>query len=1027
MKTFSIFTFCIFTLSSFAVSIDTRNWRNWTVLDGLVESYATNIELVGNDFMLITPGLKLLELSLLDGYQVQTIPISKLKFNSELNDINRLNALTANGSVYLLERPDIRTVKTIHRFAKWEKNHWKYYECPIPFVSDDMKVLHAMDESTLLLLFTDEILKWNTENNAIDILYESNSDDDRFIDLFHTTNNNYYIFDSTKLIAFDPNFLQFAEYKYPNQLFFIHFVSLYHDHLYFARDFNRNSDTQYRKFHFTGNSVQEVSDQKQDFVLRWHGEDDSQWSYHPSSQTHYSLKKIYPNGFEEQTSFRGTLIKTKFKQGNNNMFWIIVNDSIAQYAPLAWRSPYPVKQINKSVHTIKEDSVGRVWFACEGMLVCCDGDQWKIYPLPDSASTTWYMQSSLGFVNGKVILLTSTDYLVQFDPETETFSKIDTPDGKRFSWFIGNRNTNDLLVETEIKNNLIFIEKYDGNSFQPLLSFNHNTEFSSLFRNIKIDANNNYWIASDSGFYCHDGDDFIPLTQPKDDMEQSGFSILHKDEETAWFGGRNSILQYQNNEWIVMKTGTDQVHEMILDKKGTVWVASWSGVYKYDGKSWSSVTFEDGLPSSSVMTVFEDSRGRIWAGTMEGISLYHPDADLDNPQTYISEKDNIQTFAPNSESQFVFSGMDKWKHTEADRLYYSHRIDQNEWSAFSTSNTAIYPNLPSGNHTFEVRAMDRNWNVDPTPDKWDFVVLNHWYMEPGFIISAIFSTILTLIALIYALNRHFRLKENYATLQNTQNQLIQSEKMASLGQLVAGVAHEINNPVNYIKSNIEPLKEYLLGYKEVVDHIQLLKEKLPDDAKRSLEKLIEKNDLDFADEDSKKIFESYQEGSNRIADIVADLRQYSKTDKEYYSKMDLHESIESTLNLLKSKLKEGISIHKDFGNIPKINCSPGQMGQVFMNLLSNAIDAVGEQGTIQIATSQEKRYVVIAIRDDGPGIPIDIQSKIFDPFFTTKPVGSGTGLGLSITHTIIEQHNGKIEVTSEENVGAIFAIHLPLK
>lgn len=271
-----------------------------------------------------------------------------------------------------------------------------------------------------------------------------------------------------------------------------------------------------------------------------------------------------------------------------------------------------------------------------------------------------------------------------------------------------------------------------------------------------------------------------------------------------------------------------------------------------------------------------------------------------------------------------------------------------------------------------------------------------------------------------------RVQQRTAELKSAQNQLIQSEKMASLGQLVAGVAHEVNNPINYIKSNITPLKGYLFGYKESYSLLDKAKEEISPELRHEWENIKEKYDLNFAEEDSTKLIKSFEEGSNRIVTIVRDLQQYSRVDRNYFSLMDLQESIDSTLNLLRTKMKDGILIHKQYGAIPQIKCSPGQVGQVFMNIISNAIDAVGDVGNIWISTSCDKEQIIVSIHDDGPGIPKEIQTKIFDPFFTTKPVGSGTGLGLSITHTVIEQHNGTITVESEEGEGTKFLISLPI-
>ncbi|MEW6237475.1 MAG: ATP-binding protein [Candidatus Omnitrophota bacterium] len=271
-----------------------------------------------------------------------------------------------------------------------------------------------------------------------------------------------------------------------------------------------------------------------------------------------------------------------------------------------------------------------------------------------------------------------------------------------------------------------------------------------------------------------------------------------------------------------------------------------------------------------------------------------------------------------------------------------------------------------------------------------------------------------------------RVERRTAELKAAQNQLIRSEKMSSLGQLIAGIAHEINNPVNFIKSNIQPLKDYLLGFKKAVDYMTENKEQLPSEMKERFEDIYEEEDLEFASQDAKKLMSSFEDGSDRISKIVADLRQYSRMDEDYYSQYDIHEAIDSTLNLLFNKYKNRIVLHKEYGDIPQISCSPGKINQVFMNIFVNAIEAIENEGHIWIQTSRQDKNAIIQIRDDGIGMPEEIKTKIFDPFFTTKPVGSGTGLGLSIVQGIIEQHGGTIAVESEAGKGTQFTVTLPL-
>ncbi|GAA6620501.1 response regulator [Scytonema sp. NUACC26] len=276
-------------------------------------------------------------------------------------------------------------------------------------------------------------------------------------------------------------------------------------------------------------------------------------------------------------------------------------------------------------------------------------------------------------------------------------------------------------------------------------------------------------------------------------------------------------------------------------------------------------------------------------------------------------------------------------------------------------------------------------------------------------------------------------------LQESQLQLIQKEKMTTLGQLVAGVAHEINNPVGSISANTIYVSTYV---RELVQHIRLYQQKVPDNEILSH---AEEIDLEYIVEDLPNILTSIQSCTTRIKDISESLRNFSRNDTEVMVTFNLHDGLESTLLILKHRLQAynkypKIDVVKDYGDLPKINCFPGQLNQVFMNLLANAIDALREhtqeQGLtntknpqiwIQTTISEERLYAVVRIKDNGIGISKEIQQKLFEYAFTTKPVGKGTGLGLAIAHQIIvERHRGSIEVNSTLGEGAEFIIKIPL-
>lgn len=280
-----------------------------------------------------------------------------------------------------------------------------------------------------------------------------------------------------------------------------------------------------------------------------------------------------------------------------------------------------------------------------------------------------------------------------------------------------------------------------------------------------------------------------------------------------------------------------------------------------------------------------------------------------------------------------------------------------------------------------------------------------------------------------ALNqKNMQLKNTLETLKQAETQLIQAEKMSSLGVLTAGIAHEINNPVNFISANIGPLKNdiedimTLLHKYEAITSETSLKEKLAD-----ISKYIQDIDFSFTLKETNKLLDGIEEGARRTANIVKDLRTFSRLDEGERKKVNIHENIDSTLTLLNNQFRDRITIHKNYGNIPEVECFPGKINQVFMNILTNAAHAIPEQGDITITTSMKDDHICISIRDTGSGMSKKTVDRIFEPFFTTKAVGKGTGLGMSISYSIIQEHHGNIIIHSALGKGSEFIIELPIK
>lgn len=273
------------------------------------------------------------------------------------------------------------------------------------------------------------------------------------------------------------------------------------------------------------------------------------------------------------------------------------------------------------------------------------------------------------------------------------------------------------------------------------------------------------------------------------------------------------------------------------------------------------------------------------------------------------------------------------------------------------------------------------------------------------------------------------LRDLVSQLEEAQTHLMQSEKMASIGQLAAGVAHEINNPIGYISSNLNTLQSYvddLLQLLGLYESASPLIQGTPEISK-PIEEARDRVDISYLKEDLRSLMEESQEGVSRVRQIVQDLKEFSHVDQAEWQWADLHAGLDTTLNIVNNELKYRADVVKHYGDLPMIECMPTQLNQVFMNILVNAAHALEDRGTITIRSGMDGAdWVWVEISDTGKGIPQECLARLFEPFFTTKPVGQGTGLGLALSYGIVEKHGGRIDVSSTVGEGSSFLIRLPV-
>jgi signal transduction histidine kinase/ligand-binding sensor domain-containing protein len=738
--------------------------------------------------------------------------------------------------------------------------------------------------------------------------------------------------------------------------------------------------------------------------------------------------------FSEEEGFSSYPVNSIIEDSHGNLWFGTSGGGVIMYDSLTF-THFTRKEglSNNNVRSILEDSHGNFWFGHWGAGVTkYDGDTFTHFTDRDALSNN-YVRSILEDRQGNLWFGTYGGGVSML--KDETFTHFTEKEGL---------SHNVVLSILEDRQGNLWLGTYGGGvSMYEGETITHFTEKEGLSNNIVQslleDHNGNIWISTEKGLN-------LMVVDPDRIQDDAYLPVIMNYNLQDGLKGLDFIL-----------------NSSLLDSNNRIWWGSSKSLTMLDMNGF---TMPVEPPEIQLNDIEINGQFADYNHLQDSTGL---EMKFSGVAKFYNCPLNLELPYKNNHLTFHFSAID-W--SAPHKIKYSFRMEglHDNWSLPSVETMADYRKLPPGFYTFKVRAIGRaqKWSES---FEYSFIVnppwWNTWWARVAYGIAGL------LIILGFVRWRTIKLmrqqkeleeeisqstlrireqkeeieaqrdevvasndaledqkKELELTVENlklTQTQLIQSEKMASVGVLTAGIAHELNNPINFVHGNVNPLMRDLGELFSLIEkYDKTLEAKKLEKVISEIDDLKEKMDYSFLSKEIMSLLEGIEEGANRSSQIIKGLRTFSRLDEDNCQMYDIHEGIDSTLILLQNKIKNRIKIRKEYGDFADVECFPSKFNQVILNILTNSIQAIEDEGEILIQTIRSSIGIKVIIKDNGIGMTPEVKKHIFDPFFTTKEVGEGTGLGLSISFGIIEQHNGNIDVISEPGKGTEFIVSLPL-
>lgn len=997
-------------LAPFARGQRYSDWRIYRAADGLPESACVSVSLGANGRVFVKH-VDLDTISQLDGYSISSFPAPEIGRNRICeSSLGQLWSVTSQG------------------LEEFRSRAWRSY--PIPQFSAEFRgmataaippiPMHVIKPGLVLALLPDQLIQFNVLNPGeprVTVLRTASQTGlEKFLGMMVANDGSLWISGQRGLArAPSPDLTAdtpWREFPAPRNLQAENFQQPIADvkGMGLTCVADMVSSEQKLVVHFDGGNwtAQPVGPDK----LRgaWQGPEGATWVGTINALLQIDNSATPAAEIEEVTAGRYFDVAVE----TNGIFWLASAEGLLRYSPPLWKSPRALQQLNTPVPCMTEDSQSRLWFVSTGALHSLDGELHQEHMFP--VEYRRYLQAAralLPLKNGDLLLDTG-EQLFQFQPGNDSLNLLPSRNEKQHTLGIF-RDGSVAVQSTDSAAQSCRLEKYDGLAFEPLHIPLPDCNFSAFLET----QNGDLWLGGDRGVaWRHDNawQTFSNNTAP-----HTVVSFIETADGKVWCATPDSIWEFNDQTWSPIHTGFDQINSIARTHDGNVWVASNGGLHRFVQGAWVENSLEEGLPNTIVRQVYEDPHGRLWVGTARGLSLFRPELDTDPPRTRIRKQPDEDSIPQSATVTLVFNGEDRWKYTPAERLLYSYRLDQHDWTQFLEANAVSYSDLSPGTHSFEVRAMDRNGNVETRPAYLAFTIAIPWYEETRLLIITFCGMVAIVFFAGLAFNRHRKLLHSYAEVERkvaertreleiASRELVHSQKMNALGTLAAGIAHDFNNILSIIKGSAQIIEDNVDNSDKIRTRVDRIKT------------VVEQG-----------------------AGIVKAMLGFSAGSGEEPAACDINAVVSETIQLLGDRFQRDTAvIFRPEQDLPPTPAVKEFVQQILLNFIFNAAEAEAAVQRKQIIVSTRRgrqlpedlalvpasapEYVMISVQDFGCGIPPENLLRIFEPFFTTKALSArrGTGLGLSMVYELAKKLEAGLGVESTVNIGSAFTLILPV-